>query len=212
MEKETKKVTISFYGEGTRIDVMDEYDDYFHTNGGQSVRIFEDADALYNYISDKEMWYSMSNGLYDYVLQYGGDVEEYITLKFVLALNDEQLWELKNFNCVTSPTASASRPWTYAFDGLYETVFGEPAPATKINEVSASADSDNKITVTVDSSYTRGRNVFAVSYKGGALVDSEAVADGTATLEGNADTVKVFCWRDFKSMVPLCPAGEATVQ
>ena len=180
-------------------------------SGGGSVMIFEDSGTSYDYVSNKEMWYSIDEGLNDYVMNYAEDIEAFIPLKFVLALNDEQLWELKQFNTVSNHISS--HIWTYSFDGLYEVVFNETAPPTEIADVSANMDTDNNnISVSVDASCTRGKSLFAVSYKNGAIVDTDKVVGGTATLEGSADKVKVFCWKSLESMIPLCPIGEATVQ
>lgn len=179
-------------------------------NGGYSVFVNRDEGNSFGYVSSNEMWYRMDTGFLNYVMNYDGDIEAYVPLKFVLTLDDEQLWELKQFNSVTFNIRSST--WTYSFDGLYETVFNEPAPPTEITNVSADATENDSISVNVDTSCTRGKSVFAVSYKDGVVVDTKDVLGGKATLEGNADNVKVFCWKSLESMIPLCPVGETEVQ
>lgn len=81
----------------------------------------------------------------------------------------------------------------------------------KINSVSAQSSGD-KISVAIDSYFTQGADLFAVSYKDGDAVDCKNITDGKTTLNGNADNVKVFCWKSLESMLPLCPVVNQPVQ
>ena len=62
------------------------------------------------------------------------------------------------------------------------------------------------IMVTVDAANAENGTIFAVGMSGGEVTDVSEIKDGTAVLEGGADTVKVFCWDSLESMRPICPA------
>lgn len=71
---------------------------------------------------------------------------------------------------------------------------------------------NGKTYVQFDTQYIEGISLIAVGSSGGAVLDIKSADYGFAELEGEADTVKVFCWESFESMYPLDKAHIVTVE
>ena len=80
----------------------------------------------------------------------------------------------------------------------------------EINDVFSVKQNDGSVTVVVEASNADSASVIAIGTDGGRLtsVSEVEIYDeyGETTLNGYADTVKVFFWTSFGSMIPLCPA------
>ncbi len=90
------------------------------------------------------------------------------------------------------------------------TIHYTPAPA--IGEVETEATSE-AVTVSVTAENLPAENkVVSVGLNAdGEVIDVAEVIDGSAKLDKNTKTVKIFVWESLESMVPLCPAAEKEV-
>lgn len=71
---------------------------------------------------------------------------------------------------------------------------------------------NGKTIIEVDAENTESVSVIAVGLTNGSVSAVSDVKSGTAELNCEADTVKVFCWESFESMYPLDKAHIVTVE